>query len=161
MSSYFNRRTIGSSDPSRHHMDSECHGIGGRTQFAAVDTPHQRGKGHQDQDQSFQSSVRPQRFVGHEHDSIDGATIPPPSGHAYRHPFFHCPRCGHPFGSQAELDCHSFFCGAAALLTGMFIPWSAPLNDQFQQPQLHLQPPHDAGNYHEPQHPDHNRNRST
>ena len=158
MPSYFNRRTIGGSDSSRHRIPSGCHDIRAPVQFTPVGASQQRDRGKQDQHHSCPPSATPQGFVGYAHDPI-GGSIPAPPGHTYDNPSLRCLRCRHPFTSQADLDRHSFVCGAAALLTGMFIPWSAQQNDQYQQPHLHLQAPHSEGGYHQTQYPNHDRNR--
>ena len=158
MSSYFNRRTIGGSDSSRHRIPSGVHDIRAPVQFVPVDASQQRGRSQQDQHHSCPPSVTPQEFMGYGHDPI-GRSIPPPPRHTYDSPTLRCPRCGHPFTSQADLDCHSFVCGAAALLTGIFIPWSAQQTDQYQQPHSHLQAPHSEGGYHQTQHPNRDQNR--
>lgn len=158
MPSYFNRRTIGGSDSSRHRIPSGRHDIRAFVQFTPVGASQQRDRGKQDQHHSCPPSATPQGFVGYAHDPI-GGSIPAPPGHTYDNPSLRCLRCRHPFTSQADLDRHSFVCGAAALLTGMFIPWSAQQNDQYQQPHLHLQAPHSEGGYHQTQYPNHDRNR--
>lgn len=155
MPSYFDRRTIGSSHSSHHPMPSGHHDIGVPAHFTSVGPPQHRGKG---QNQSRKPSVTPQGFMGCGHDNIGGPNPPPPK-HIYDDPSFRCTRCGHPFTSQAELCHHSVVCGAAALLTGMFTPYSAQQNDQHQKPQLHPPAPHGAGDYHQTQYQNHNQYR--
>lgn len=159
MPPYFDRRTIGSPDSSRHRVPSRHHDIGVPAQFTSVDTSRNRGKGQQDQHQSLQPPVTPQGFMDYYGHNNIGSSIPPPPGHTYHGPSFRCTRCGHPLASQAELDHHSFVCGAAALLTEMFTPYSAQQNDQYQQPQLYLPAPRGAGGYYQTQYQNHNQNR--
>lgn len=156
MPSYFDRQTIGSSHPSRRRGPSGHHNIGVPTPFTPVDASQHRGRAQQDQHQSCQPSVTPQGLMGYGHDAIFG-TIPPPFTHTYDNS--RCPRCRHRFTSQAELDHHTLVCGAAALLTEMFTPYSVQQSNQCQRPQPHFPPPHGVGGRHQTQYQNQNQYR--
>ncbi|KIJ58851.1 hypothetical protein HYDPIDRAFT_44300 [Hydnomerulius pinastri MD-312] len=118
--SYFDRRTSSRDDrPSRStsHQPSGHERLGLSPPFAPLQPPAQPNHGQQQQQGSLHQAPMGRGGGGH---------IPPPPGHTRGSPVFHCPRCRHQFRSQAELDQHSLVCAAAALVTGMFSPYSYP-----------------------------------